>query len=61
MLLSRLTAEAKTRGAQLVTTEKDAVRLPPTMRRQVLALPVRLQVDDWSAVDRALERVLAAR
>jgi tetraacyldisaccharide 4'-kinase len=61
MLLSRLTAEAKARGAQLVTTEKDAVRMPPAMRRQVLALPVRLQIDDWSAVDRALERLLAAR
>jgi tetraacyldisaccharide 4'-kinase len=58
MLLSRLTAEAKARGAQLVTTEKDAVRMPPAMRRQVLALPVRLQIDDWSPVDRALERLL---
>ena len=61
MLLSRLTAEAKARGAQLVTTEKDAVRLPPAMRRQVLALPVRLQIDDWSPIDRALERLVAAK
>jgi tetraacyldisaccharide 4'-kinase len=61
MLLSRLTAEAKARRAQLVTTEKDAVRLPPAMRRQVLALPVRLQLDDWSPVDRALERLVGAR
>jgi tetraacyldisaccharide 4'-kinase len=61
MLLWRLTAEAKARGAQLVTTEKDAVRMPPAMRRQVLALPVRLQVDDWSPIDSALERLVPAK
>lgn len=53
-LMARLLAEAQTLGAQLVTTEKDAVRLPASYRAQVLTLPVRLSVDDWSGFDALL-------
>ena len=56
-LLKRLEAEAMAAGAQLVTTEKDAARLPPHWRMRVLTLVVRLHVPDWSAIDAALGRL----
>jgi len=57
-LLQRLERDAKRLVAQLVTTEKDAVRLPPLMRSRVLTLPVRLQIEDWGALDAALDQLL---
>lgn len=53
-LLHRLEAEAAAQGAQLVTTEKDAARLPKAFRGRVMVLVVRLEVADWSALDATL-------
>ncbi len=50
-LMKRLEADAQAAGGQLVTTEKDAVRLSDDFRAKVLTLPVRLAVEDWGVID----------
>ncbi|MFB9148427.1 tetraacyldisaccharide 4'-kinase [Roseovarius ramblicola] len=55
-LMARLLREAAESGAQPVTTEKDAVRLPAGLLRQVMVVPVRLELDNWGPFDAALDR-----
>ena len=54
-LITRLTREAKMARAQLVCTEKDSVRLPEALRREVLPLPVRLRFKDDRGLSAALK------
>ena len=56
-LMQRLLAEAVLTGAHLVTTEKDAVRLPARYRPEVLTLPVRMVLRDPQPLMAALERI----
>jgi len=58
-VLIRLTAQAAALNAQLVTTEKDAVRLPASFRPHVLTLPVRLTIDDPAPLVAALDRIFS--
>ncbi|MEM9716904.1 MAG: tetraacyldisaccharide 4'-kinase [Pseudomonadota bacterium] len=55
-ILKRMQAEAWAKGANLVTTEKDAARLPPDFRAEVITFPVRLKLSQ----DQALKDALAA-
>lgn len=54
-LMRRLEIEAKALSAQLVTTEKDAVRLPSSFRQHVLTLPVRLTFKEPERLQALLE------
>lgn len=56
-LMKRLELEATSMSAQLVTTEKDAVRLPDDFRQKVLTLPVRLTFGEPDALDSVLKGV----
>ncbi len=57
-LLGRLEADARAKGAQLVTTEKDAVRLPASFRPKVITLPVRLCLEDNNPLWDALKKIV---
>ena len=54
-ILQRLEREAFTKNAMLITTEKDAARLPVEWRQQIMSLPVRLQFEDSEKVKAVLK------
>jgi tetraacyldisaccharide 4'-kinase len=56
-LMARLEADAKSKNAQLVTTEKDAARLPAAYLRKVITLPVRLALPEDNALFQALAKL----
>jgi tetraacyldisaccharide 4'-kinase len=58
--LRTLAARATALGARLVTTPKDAVRLPAAFRATVTVMGVNLVWEDPAAIDGLLRRLLAS-
>lgn len=56
--LKALTALGATHKAPLITTEKDAVRLPGAVRENVLVFPVAMTVNDPQRLTDAIRRVI---
>jgi tetraacyldisaccharide 4'-kinase len=57
--LEFLTRLASERGAQLITTEKDAARLSPEWRTRIAVLPVTVRFEDEAALDALLAPIRA--
>ena len=55
-ILHRLLKESRQKNAQLVTTEKDATRLPASFRREVISLPVRLEFEDETQLEDIMKK-----
>ncbi len=58
--LGRLARDAAALDAALVTTPKDAVRLPPDMRARVTVIGVGLNWDDPARIEQMLDKVMDA-
>lgn len=58
-VLNRMIRESREASAILVTTEKDAVRLPADMRTEILTVQVTLVPEDWSLLDAMIDDLLA--
>ena len=58
--LDKLLREATEQDALLVTTPKDAVRLPPAIRSRVIVIGVGLNWREPSEIDQLLDRIIAS-
>jgi len=56
--IKKLLAAARSHNAALITTEKDALRLPPEIRDSIKSLPVTLQWQDEQAITAFLKSKL---
>ena len=60
MARTRVRVKARAQQAQLVTTEKDAARLPEDFQGDVITLPVRLEVHDTDQFTAMVKKAISA-
>jgi len=60
-LMRRIEQDADARRLPIVTTEKDACRLPVAFRQKIITLPVRVRFDDDTPLRAALRAKIEAR
>ncbi len=58
-MVNRLIARADEQMLIAVTTEKDMVKMPPSVRSVVWPVPIGIEWDDEAAIEALLDRVLA--
>jgi tetraacyldisaccharide 4'-kinase len=59
--IARLRSKARAHNAELVTTEKDFVRLTSTEREGIRAIPLNAAFEDLAAIERLLDRLPSKR
>lgn len=59
--MASLLLRAQSQGAIPVTTEKDAMRLPPAVRQRLVVVPVRVGWEDEPAVEQMLDLLMEGR
>jgi tetraacyldisaccharide 4'-kinase len=59
--IARLVSRARAADAELITTEKDFVRLTPIERDGILTLPVHAEFEDEAALSEILDRLAPTR
>lgn len=59
--IAMLKGKARDQNAQLITTEKDHVRLAVAEREEIAMFPIRAAIDPLDALDRLLDSLIAPR
>ena len=58
-IMKRLIVGARAENAQLITTEKDYVRLPKEFRGEVMTLPVRIKLNETLSWEKIFKPILS--
>lgn len=60
-IMKRLIVGARAENAQLITTEKDYMRLPKEFRSEVMTLPVRIKLNETLSWEKIFKPILSCQ